>query len=350
MNNYFHKDKPIIGLDISQTSLKVMAVSTKKWTVLGYGSLEVDPTKLQQSIDTDGAYLSEQLAKLLDTKIVGHLPSNHVVISLPTSRTYSRSITLPGDIKGDLLEAVRLEAEQSIPVPVDQLYIDYMVTSRTKESIVAYTCAAPRHIVDTCISAVSRVGLQAIVVEPSMNAVARLLKESEQGELPTVIVDIGAATTDVAILDSTIKVTGGVAVGGNTFTVDISTALKVSLEQAHQLKVLNGFNTSQQQKKIVKAVSPSINKVLSEIKKIMRYYEERVPGAQKIEQVLIIGSGSNMPGIGDYFTENLMMASRIASPWQSLNFAKLPQPARQFKPRYISVAGLALVKPKDVWQ
>jgi type IV pilus assembly protein PilM len=350
MSKYFYKDKPIIGLDINQTSLKVMAISTKKWSVLGYGSIDVDPLKLQQSFDGDGGYLAEQIKLLLDTKVVGHLPSNHVVMSIPTSRAYSRTITLPSDIKGDLMEAVRLEADQYIPVATDQLYIDYEVMSRDKDSISAYMCAAPQHIVDTCIAAAGQAGLKVVVVEPSMNAVARLLKASEQGDLPTIIVDIGAANTDVAILDSTIKVTGGVAIGGNTLTLDISSALKLSLEQAHQLKVLNGLNQGGRQKKITAAVTPSLQKIIAEIKKVARYYEERVPGAHKIEQILIIGGGSNMPGLGDYFTENLMMASRTASPWQHLNFGKLPQPARQFKPRYISVAGLALVHPKDIWR
>src|SRR5688572_10480212 len=101
MSNYFYKDKPIIGLDISQTSLKLMAVNAKKWTVLGYGSLDVDPAKLQQSLDSDGAYLADQITKLLATKVVGQLPSNHVVMSIPASRTYSRSIMLPSDVKGD---------------------------------------------------------------------------------------------------------------------------------------------------------------------------------------------------------------------------------------------------------
>lgn len=350
MSNYFYKDKPIIGLDISQTSIKVMAISTKKWTVLGYGSLDVDPAQLQQSLDTDGTYLTEQLKLLLDTKVVGHLPSNHTILSIPTSRTYSRSITLPGDITGDIMEAVKLEADQYIPVAVDQLYIDYEITSKTPDTISAYMCAAPQHVVDTSVAAATRAGLKVIVVEPSMNAVTRLLKESESGDLPTVIIDIGAANSDVAVLDSTIKVTGGVAVGGNTLTLDIASALDIPLEQAHQLKVLNGLNRSQRQKKITKAVAPSLQKIIVEIKKVMRYYEERVPNARKIEQILIIGGGSNMPGIGDYFTENLMLATRIASPWQTLNFAKLPEPARQFRSRYLSVAGLALVKSKEIWQ
>lgn len=350
MSKYFYKDEPVIGLDISQTSLKVMAINPKKMTVTGYGSLDVDPSKLQQSLDGDGSYLTEQLKILLETKVVGKLPSSHSVLSLPTSRTYTRSLTLPADVKGSLIDAIRLEADQYIPVSADQLYIDYEITSRTNDSINAYMCAAPQHIIDTCIAAARKAGLKVVMIEPSMNAVARLLKISEQGELPTIIVDIGAANCDVAILDKTIKVTGGTAVGGNTFTLAISNALEIDLEHAHQLKVLNGLNSGPEQKKIKASVEPELKKITQEVKKVMRYYEERVTDAHKIEQVLIIGGGSNLPGIGDYFTETLMLASRVASPWQVLNFSKLPQPARQFKPRYISVAGLASVNAKEIWK
>lgn len=349
MSKYFYKDKPVIGLDISQTSLKIMAINPKKMSVIGYGSLDVDPTKLQQSLDGDGTFLTEQLQLLLREKVVGKLPSNHVIMSIPSSKTYARAISLPGDIKGDLLEAVRLEVDQYIPVPADQLYIDYEVTSRDEESIETFMCAAPQHIIDICITAAKNADLKVVVVEPSMNAVARLLKISEQGDLPTVIVDIGAASTDVAVLDKNIKVTGGTNIGGNTFTLDISQTLDISLERAHQLKVLKGLNASSDQKKLRSALERDLNKIIEEIKKVIRYYEERVPDSKKIEQVLIIGGGSNIPGIGDYFTENMLLASRVASPWQVLNFAKLPQPARQFKPRYISVAGLSCVKPKEIW-
>ena len=349
MSKYFYKDKPIIGLDISPTGLKVMAIDPKKQVVLGYGSLDVDPTKLQHSLDGDGNYLAEQLKILINDKVVGRLPSNHTIMSIPTSRTFSRSLMLPGDVKGDLIDAIRLEADQYIPISADQLYIDYEVTSRSKDAITAYMCAAPQHIVDVCIDAAKRAGLRTVVVEPGMNAVARLLKISEQGELPTVIVDIGAASTDVAVLDKTIKVTGGVAVGGNTFTLDIAAKLDVSLEQAHQLKVLDGLGPGKRQREIREAVEPNLTKIGSEVKKVMRYYNERVINAQKVEQLVIIGGGSNMPAIGDYFTESLLLASRVASPWQVLNFGKLPQPARQFKTRYISAAGLASVHAKEIW-
>ncbi|MGE5312969.1 MAG: type IV pilus assembly protein PilM [Acidobacteriota bacterium] len=350
MSKYFQKDRPIIGLDISATSVKIMSVDTKKWTVLGYGSVDVDPQKLETSLDSDGVYITEELTKLLTQKTLGTLNSNHVVMGIPTSRTYSRSVTVKTSPEQTLEDSIRLEAEQYVPIPLGQLYIDYEVTDKTKDSTTALMCAVPQKIVDNCVSAATKAGLEVLAVEPGMLSVARILRYTEGGSLPTVVIDIGAASTDIAIIDGTIKVTGGIPVGGNTFTLSIADKLKISLEKSHQLKVLNGLSPGPKQKPISTALDPDLKRIVQEIKKIVRYYTERVEGARKLEQVIIVGGGSNLPGIGEYFTDNLVIAARVASPWQLLNFAKLPQPARQFKPRYLTVAGLASVKQEEIWQ
>lgn len=327
-----------------------MSVDPKKWTVLGYGSIDVDPAKMENSLDTDGEYISEQLQKLIKEKTLGVFGSNHVIMSIPTSRTYSRSVTIENSVTSPIEDSINLEAEQYIPIPVAQLYIDHQITHKDKDAVTALMCAVPQKIVDNCVKAAANSNLRVIMVEPGMLSVARLLRYTEDGSLPTVVVDIGAAATDVAIIDGTIKVTGGLPIGGNTFTLDISEKMKVTLEKAHQLKVLNGLNPSPKQKLIVGALEPNLKRIVQEIKKIIRYYIERVPGARNIEQVIIVGGGSNVPGIGEFFTDNLVIAARVASPWQMLNFAKLPQPARQFKPRYLTVAGLASVKPEEIWK
>lgn len=188
------------------------------------------------------------------------------------------------------------------------------------------------------------------MIEPGISAVARVLEATEEGHLPTVIVDIGPATTDIAVLDGSIRVTGGLGVGGNTFTLDIAKKLGVPLENAHQLKVLNGLNAGPRQEKITTALRPSLQRIVVETRKVIRYYNERLSDDRKLEQVIIVGGGSNVPGIGDYFTNELVMPARVASPWQQLDFAKLPQPAKQFRPRYITVAGLASIDPGSIWK
>ena len=193
MSKLFFKDKPIIGLDISTTSIKLMSVDTRKWEVLGYGSVDTDPSSMDTSLDTDGKYIEEQLKKLMGEKLLGVFGSNHVVMSIPTSRTYSRSVTIPSNITSPFDEAVRLEAEQYIPIPIAQLYLDYEITNKNKDATTALMCAVPRKTVDNCVKAAASCNLKVIMIEPGMLSVARLLRYTEDGSLPTVVVDVGAA-------------------------------------------------------------------------------------------------------------------------------------------------------------
>lgn len=351
MAKLFLKDKPIVGVDISSTGIKVMAVDAKKWLVLGYGSIDLEPIKVKESLEGDTSYISDNLKLLLKEKLSGTLPSNHIVIGIPTARTYTRTFTIPASVENALADAVLTEADQYIPIPTSVLYIDHQVVERTKDSITVLMSAVSRSIVDSTLRAAEEAGLHTTMIEPGISAVARVLTATEDGHLPTVIVDIGPAGTDIAVLDNGfIRVTGSAAIGGNTFTLDIAKKMNVSLENAHQLKVLNGLSAGPRQQKISAALEPSLQRILGEVRKVMRYYEERISNDRKLEQLLVVGGGSNVPGIGEYFTNQLVMPSRVASPWQQLDFGKLPQPARQFRSRYITVAGLASVDPEGIWK
>lgn len=351
MAKLFYTDKPIIGLEVNSTGIKVMAVDTKRWLVLGYGSIDLEPKKVKESFEGDSTYLAENIQLLIKEKVIGSLHSNHAVISVPTERTFSRTFNLPLNVSKKLKDAVELEADQYIPVPASMLYIDYEVIERSKKEITVLMSAVPRVIVDKCVAAAESAGLIVSMIEPGISAVARLLTKTEDGQLPSVIVDVGPANTDIAVLDSEwVRITGGLPIGGNTFTLDIAKKLSITLENAHQLKVLNGLSAGPRQSKIKNAIDPSLRQIASETRKVMRYYNERIRDDRKLEQLLVVGSGSNMPGIGEYFTNELVMPARVASPWQKLDFGKLPEPARQFRSRYITVAGLACVNPRSIWE
>lgn len=327
-----------------------MAIDYKKWVVKGYGNINLDPAKLSTSLESGDPFLSDSIKTLFDKHIVGHLSSNRVALSVPTSRSFSRSLKLPLIADNELINAINLEAEQYIPIPLSELYLDHEVIKRNKDGIEVLFSAVPKRIIDNTVAACESAGLEVIVVEPSISAVARLVTHAEEGQLPTVIVDIGAASTDIAVLVDNIRVTGGLAVGGNTFTLDIANKLKISLENAHQLKVLNGLSAGPKQAKISSALKPNLDRIIAEVKKVIRYYTERIGGDTKLEQVIVVGAGSNVPGIGEFFTDSLVMPARVASPWQLLNFGELQQPSRQFKPRYITAAGLASIRPKEIWK
>lgn len=349
MTKLFYKDKPLIGLDISSTDMKVMSIDMKRQFVTGYGVIDLDPLQIKRSLDEDTDYLLKSLETLMQRKLVGNLQSNQVVLGIPTSRTFSRTFTVPVSAERTLKEAVAIEVGQYIPLPISLLYVDYEIIERTNEVLTVIMSAVPRKLVDNAVAACEAVGLSVAMVEPAINAVARVLKLTEEGYLPTVIVDIGAANTDIAVLDGSVRITGGLATGGNTFTLDIAKKLNVTLENAHQLKVLNGLAAGPKQAKINTALRPALRAIVTETRKVIRYYNERLSNDRRLEQVLVVGSGSNVPGIGDFFTNELVMPARTANPWQELDWGELPQPAKQFRSRYISVAGLANVPKGAMW-
>lgn len=350
MSKFFYKDKPIIGLDISSSGIKLMSIDAKRWIVNGYGHIDLDPTKMREAFeDPDSTFITDSLKSLLADKIIGSAQSERAVIAVPTARSYTRTFVLPSAAEKSLNEAVLLEAEQYIPIPVSTLYIDYQVVERSRKTIVVLMSAVSKLVIDNITKSVVNAGLFPIMVEPSINSVGRVLTATEDGTLPSVIVDIGPTSTDIAILDSgSIRVTGGITVGGNNFTLDIAKRLNISLESAHQLKVLNGLSAGPRQQKLKDALSPNLDRIVAETEKVMRYYSERINTDRKLEQLLVVGGGSNVPGIGEYFTENVMIAARVASPWQKLDFAKVQEPPKQFRPRYITVAGAASVSPGSV--
>ena len=347
MNSVFYRTKPIIGLDFSRTGVRVVSVNREKMLVHGYGSVELDPSKISDNLETSRDYLTQKIEALLRENIIGKLDSNRVILGVPTMRTFARTFTIPTAQEAKVKQAVNLEVEQYVPMPLENLYVDHLIISRTAKELTVLMCAVPKKFIDDLLGVLTALGLEVAVIEPSIYAIARLLEATKEGGMPTVIVDLSPGDTDIAIFDGAVRVTGGLNIGGNTLTLDIAKKMDLTIENAHQLKVLSGLNPGPRQAKVSAALRPSLLKIINETKKVMRFYTERFPDVDKLEQILIVGSGSNVPGLGEFFTNELVMPARVASPWQALDFANIAQPAKHLRARLATAAGLALVDPKE---
>ncbi len=348
MNNFF-KAKTIVALDISLNGLRIMEVDNnrKDTVVLAYGSIELYQDKIEHSLENEDNYLEKKLAELVNKNVKGKIKGKYAAISIPASKTFMRTIKMPISVQKDLANAVDLEIEQYVPMPKEFLEIDYEVVSKTKKEIEISMVAAPKVIINRAIDIARSIGLEPILIEPSIESIARILIKSEQGHLNTLIMDIGLTNVDLGILNQEIRATSSVEIGGNDFTLAIKDALNISSEKAYQLKVLKGFNKSSRQEKISKALTPLMDKIEREIKKTIRYNDERLQG-KPIEQVIITGPGSNLAGIGEYFTNKLMIPVRIANPWQNVRFRKINPPKRITVSRYLTVSGLSNIKAKEI--
>ncbi len=350
-NTYFYQDKPVFGLDIGFSSLKVMQIDwlSKEQIVSGYGVASFDPRAIKDGVIVEPELIAKMMKELFEHNIIGEITTRRVTASIPASRTFNRTMTLPKLNKKDLMEALKLEAEQYIPVPIDELYMDYNVIEETDKEIELLAVAAPKKIVDSYVTLTRIAGLEAIALETSISASGRLFVQAEQSDVPTILIDFGSVSSDITIYDNGLIVTGTVAGGGDSFTDLIAAKLKVTKQEAHVIKTKYGLGVSKKQKEITESLAPILEQLVKEIRRMIRYYEERSTTKRKISQVVTMGGGANMPGLSEHMTDILRLPSRMCDPWQHLDFSGLQPPNTVEKSMYVTVAGLALLNPKEVF-
>jgi len=354
MNNetLFFKDKPIFGLDVGYASLKVMQLdlSNRHHGVIGYGAVSFDPDLVTDGVITDLETMAAKAYELFTKRIVGNITSRRVVLSVPASRSYTRNIHLPKLGTSEQNDAVLQEVEQYVPVPIDELYFDYSVIREDTEGVEILVVAVPRKIVDRYLELAKILNLEVVGIETTIAAGGRLFLQAESNDIPTVLIDFGTLSADLTIYDGGLVVTGTVAGGGDDFTNLIASTLNVTKEEAHIIKTKYGLGMSKKQKEITEGLKPTLDQMLKEIRRMIRYYEERSGTERKITQVVTMGGGANMPGLSDFMTNQLRLPVRMCDPWQNLDFSGLQPPNSSEKSMYVTVAGLALTPPKELFK
>lgn len=347
-----YKDKPIFALDIGCKSLKVMQIAQgKKIKVLGYGVTRFDQTAIQDGIIVKPEVIAKALQDLIKNELVGSITTKRVALSLPAPHTFSHTAQLPKLMGKDIPEAVQTEAEQSIPHAIEDLYLDYEVVAKTDHETSVLIMAAPKKLVSSYISLAQIAGLEVAAIEPNINADCRLFKRlnPNKNTPAALLVDLGSVSSDLTVYENGIVVTGTAHGGGDNFTESIAKKLGVTHEEAHLIKVKYGLGVSKKQKQIFEAAGPVLESLMKEIRRMIRYHGEHSITKGQISQVVTLGGGANMPGIAEYMTDKLRLPVRPCHPWDFLDFGGLKPPSETDRSMFLTVAGLALIEPKEIF-
>jgi type IV pilus assembly protein PilM len=241
----------------------------------------------------------------------------------------------------DLDAAVKLEAEQYVPVPLPDLYIDYEVVEQQAEHSEVLMVAAPRAIVDSYIKLFDLMGLEVAAIESSLSAMTRALLAAAPPDRVTLLADIGSSSIDLAIYDKVVRLTDTIAVGGDTFTTQLMKDLGVTREQANEVKFRFGLGPSGLQSKIEASLKKSIDTVCSEMKRVLRYYAERSANKRTVEAIVVAGGSASLPGLVDRLSKELGLSVTIADPWEGLVLKHIQQVTKLEGPMYTTAIGLA---------
>ncbi len=358
-----YRDEPMFGFDIGNRSIKIVQLhptSGHHCDVLGYGYAEFSADTIIEGIIVDPEPIVKVIKPILNHMPNGKVTAKRVALSLPVAKVFTRVLQLPPMTEADLAQAIKFEAEQYIPVPLPDLYIDYNVFDQVNPikpvqpkadsedqadqpaTTSVLMVAAPRAIVDSYVKLMDQLGLEVGLVESSLSAAARALTSTTPLKGATMITDIGGQSTDVTVVDQVLRLTNTIAIGGDDFTTGLVSSLNISPEEATEIKFKFGLGPSGLQGQILPALEPKLKKLTEELRRVIRFYGERTKTDHPIDNIVLTGGTAGMPGLADYLKAQLSLNIVIGNAWNGLQTKHVHPVTKLEAPLYTTAIGLAL--------
>lgn len=334
----------MFGLDIGNNSVKVVQLEHKgEGFALVAAGIAGGAGNGVMGTDEDLKNIAQIVKKLInDTKIA----SKEVSVSIPESQAFTRLIKLPYLSDQEVASAIAWQAEPYIPIPIEEASLSHVILERHEPkaqdpgAVDVLLVASPKNIIQRYLKVAELAGLTIVGIETELIAMARSVAPAGA---TTVIVDLGALTTDIAIVkNKQVIVSRSITTAGDTLTRAISTSLAVNMEQAESYKKTYGLDASQLEGKVKETIAPVFNVIVEEVKKSVQYYKSEIKRDDAVTLAVVVGGGAGLPGIIPYLSENLGIEVSVGDPFASISKdPTLAQSLANYGPLYSVAVGLA---------
>ena len=361
-----------IGLDLEQSSIAAVQVKgTKSTQVLTAVAVRTLPEGLifeGEVVNVEG--LAQQLKSFWKES---GLAGKRFSLGLANQKIVVRTMTFPLIDEKELRAAVEFQAQEAIPMPVEEAILDYQVlgvvagedgTMRQKILLVA----AQRDMINQFVEVAKEAGLSIDGIDLRAFALSRALEppgafidqgSPTDGVEATAIVNIGTAISDlVVVVNGAPQFTRVINLGCAALTEVLVANRGVSYEEAEILRTTIGLSGEGQEE--IEGYEPitvrEVHEVLDtaceaageafsdEIRRSIDYYHTQEHEGQ-IAKLRITGEGSLTRNVALYLTQALHLPVEQGDPLRRIgaNKSKLTQTQLQsLGPRLAIAIGLAL--------
>jgi type IV pilus assembly protein PilM len=335
---------PTVGLDFSDFTMRFieLAEGSKGLLPKRYAEMPI-PAGLMQN----GRIINEAkfIGFLADVRKKNNL--KYARVSVPESQIYSFTLQLDAAAHGDLRGAIELVIEDNIPLKAVETVFDYHILSQSDKEIIVQVIAVAQSLIESYSKAFIAAGLMPVSFELDGQAVARaVLPKGDMGSY--MIVDFGANRTSIVIITSGAAVyTSTLDFGGKTLTSSLAKELKISLEQAEQLKREYGLSGTENKREVLSVLMGGVSTLKDEINRRYVYWHEKknqYGSFPNIETIYICGGHSNLRGLADYLAVSLKLQVVQVNPWVNcVSFdTAIPVMPYETSMSYVTTIGLAL--------
>lgn len=342
MGLFSKSDNSFLGVDIGDSSLKMVELQKKgKKIFLTNYAFSENVSDIKFTKIEDIAYLAKAINKV---RSESGIVAKRVTASLPTFAVFSSIITLSGVDKKNLTEAVLEEAKKVIPLPLEEMKIDFKVIpegandkNRIQSNIRVFLTCSPRKVVRKYIDIFNQAGLELSYLETETFSLVRSLVGNDKSTI--MIVEIGANSTDISIIRESIPVLNrSLEVCGTTITQALMEKLSLTFAQAEQFKIDLALSESSE---LPAVITKTIAPIVSEIKYMLDFYN--MSNTTPIEKIILSGGSSALHSLIPYLSDKLNIQVIIGDPFNRVTYAEELKPIiREVGPRLAVAVGLAL--------
>lgn len=296
----------VVGLDIGSYAVRAAELSLggNQPVLERFAQVTLPPGAVRGGEVVDTGAVAAAVRRLWSE---GGFKSKRVVLGVANQRVVVRQAEMPAMSEADLESALRFEAQELIPIPIEDAILDFQIVGDTvtpegEPRMRVLLAAAQREMVRTHLAAVEGAGLGAAAVDVIPFALVRALTLGapmfDTDGSAEAIVCIGGGVTNVVVHEQGVpRFVRVLLVGGDDITDAISRDLDVDVDTAEDLKrrVTTG-SADEAVARTSQIVSSRLAPLVEEIRGSIDYYLAQSQSSP-ISRVLVTGGASRTAGL-----------------------------------------------------
>ncbi len=317
------KARPVIGLDISSTSVKLLELTRHgdRYRVETYAVKALPPNAVVEKNINDQEAVAEvirSMVKQSKTKL------KHAAVAVAGSAVITKLIDLPAGLSDDAMETqISLEADQYIPFPLEEVAIDFEVqgiSPRNPEQVEVLLAACRRENVEMRAGVLQlselipeKVDIEAYSMERAFELISEQL-EDQEGQV-VAIIDIGATMTTLSVLvDGKTVYTREQLFGGKQLTEEIQRRYGLSREEAGLAKKQGGLPDDYESE----VLGPFKEAVVQQVTRSLQFFFS-ASQYNDVDYIILAGGVASLEGLVNLIEEKLGTQTVVANPFARMS-------------------------------
>ena len=253
-----------------------------------------------------------------------------LMLSLSGQMVFPRFVRLPAVSEDKLLQMVQYEVEQNVPFPMSEIVWNHQfIGDASSGEQCAMIVAAKTENVREITDCVVQMGLEPEIVDVAPMALYNCLRYNySQLDGCTVVLDIGARSTNLIFVEDEKIYNRCIPVAGNAITQEVAKSFQIPFAEAEALKQqvafvsLGGVTASEDEtaERVSKVVRNVVTRLHAEISRSVNFYRSQQGGSAPV-RLFLTGGSSVMPHLDTFFREKLQIEVDYLNPFANVGLS-----------------------------